>query len=102
MQGAQDYLAYLSGRYRQPAVTTHPLPDANCTQCHTNLFGDKSLKNHYHFYLPEWQAKQPGVAAKCVACHTSHTQGNSLVVKYAFDAQVNPNCASCHTFEGIR
>jgi hypothetical protein len=101
-QGAQDYAAYLSGRYAKPAVMTHSLPDANCTQCHTNLFADKSLKNHYHFYLPEWQAKDPAEAARCVACHTSHTQGNSLVVKYAFDVKVNPTCAACHTFEGIR
>src|SRR5438046_942389 len=37
-QGAQDYAAYLSGQYAKPAVTTHALPDVNCTHCHTNLF----------------------------------------------------------------
>jgi predicted CXXCH cytochrome family protein len=101
-QGAQDYAAYMSGRYAKPAVTTHPLPDVNCTQCHANLFTNKTLKNHYHFYLPDWQVKAPAEAAKCISCHTAHTQGNSVTVKYAFDAKVNPYCAACHTFEGIR
>src|SRR5262245_45431626 len=49
-QGAQDLSAYLLNNYQQPAVTTHPLPDANCIQCHTTIFELKSLKNHYHFY----------------------------------------------------
>jgi hypothetical protein len=102
LQGARDYAAYLSGSYHRPAVTTNPLPDANCTSCHANIFAERSLRNHYHFYLPEWQAKEPAQAARCIACHTSHTQGASLVVKYAFDAKVNPSCAACHTFAGIR
>src|SRR6202022_202366 len=45
-QGAKDSVAYLSGRYHKPAVTAHPLPDANCVQCHSNLFDDRKLANH--------------------------------------------------------
>ena len=102
IQGAQDYAAYLSASYHKPAVTSHPLPDANCVRCHANLFDNRKLANHWHFYLPDWQRRQPQQAARCVSCHTSHTMGPSLVVKYAFDAKINPFCESCHTFEGIR
>ena len=101
-QRAQDYAAYLSGNFHHPAITTRPLPDANCVRCHAGLFTDKQLKNHWHFYLPDWQTRQPQQAAQCITCHTSHTMGTSLVVKYAFDAQTNPVCEACHTFEGIR
>jgi predicted CXXCH cytochrome family protein len=101
-QGALDYVAFLSGSYHQPAVTTNPLPDANCVQCHANLFDNRKLANHWHFYLPQWQRQQPQQAAQCISCHTSHSTGPSLVVKYAFDAKINPICESCHTFQGIR
>lgn len=101
-QGAQDLAAYLSGTYRRPAVATNPLPDANCTRCHDGLFVSRNLRNHYHYYLPTWQAKEPGKAARCVDCHTSHTQGASRTLRYANDSRLNPYCAACHAFSGIR
>ncbi|MBI5876225.1 MAG: NapC/NirT family cytochrome c [Chloroflexi bacterium] len=101
-QGALDLAAYLSGAYHRPAVTTGPLADANCVRCHDRIFESRNLRNHYHFYLLNWQAKEPGHAARCVDCHTSHTQGPSRTLKYAVDAKLNPVCAACHTFSGIR
>lgn len=101
-QGVQDLFAYLTNNYDKPAVTTRPLPDANCVKCHDNIFDDKSIRNHYHYYLRDWQTKEPGRAARCVSCHTSHTQGASRTVRYAVDTRLNPLCAACHTFSGIK
>jgi hypothetical protein len=101
-QGAQDLTAYLTNNYHQPAVTTKPLPDANCVKCHEKIFETKSLKNHYHFYLPAWQQQEPQKAATCVNCHTSHTQGKSLTIKFAVDGKFNAACNACHEFSKIR
>ncbi len=100
--GVRDYLSYLAGRYPQPAITKHPLADSNCTKCHADIFASKSLNNHWHFYLPDWQQKEPQQISKCVDCHTSHTQEDGRVVPGASDTKVNEICAACHTFSGIR
>ncbi|MBI1802129.1 MAG: hypothetical protein HYR71_10940 [Chloroflexi bacterium] len=102
IQGAQDTLAYFSGAYRQPAVTTHPLPDTNCTRCHAAVFQSKSLNNHYHYYLPGWQSQQPNQASPCIACHSSHSTAEGHIVRFAPDTRINRVCAACHAFEGIR
>ena len=101
-QGAHDLGAFLSGRYANPAVTTNPLPDSNCVKCHGGIFANQGLRNHYHFYLPDWQSREPAHAARCIACHTSHTRGASRTVKFAVDGAFNAYCNACHTFSGIR
>jgi nitrate/TMAO reductase-like tetraheme cytochrome c subunit len=101
-QGARDLAAYVTNNYRQPAITTHPLPDANCLKCHDKIFETQSLKNHYHFYLRAWQQKEPQTAAQCVTCHTSHSQGKSLTVKFAVEGKFNAVCHACHEFSKIR
>lgn len=102
IQGAQDLLAYLKGNYPQPAITTHPLPDANCVKCHADIFQSRAIQNHYHFYLPDWQRALGDKAAKCVDCHSSHTTANGHLVKFAPDQKINPICAACHEFQGIK
>ncbi|MEP7200630.1 MAG: cytochrome c3 family protein [Chloroflexota bacterium] len=102
MRGARDYLAFVSDNYHKPAVTTQPLSDSNCIACHTKIFDDKSLRNHYHFYLPDWQRKLGSEAANCITCHNSHTTANGHVIKFQVDTRVNPICSACHMFEGIR
>lgn len=101
-QGAHDLAAYLSGIYANPATTTNPLPDENCAKCHGGVFAGKGLRNHYHFYLRDWQQQEPGIVARCITCHTSHTQGASRTVKYAVDGKFNGACNACHAFSGIR
>jgi predicted CXXCH cytochrome family protein len=102
IQGTQDYAAFLTGNYTKPAITTHQLPDANCVKCHENIFASRSIQNHYHFYLPDWQRALGDRAARCVTCHNGHTTADGHVVKYMPDTQINPICALCHEFHGIR
>ena len=101
-QGAHDYLLYLSGNYHHPAVTTNPLPDANCVKCHGDLFASRAIQNHWHYYLPAWQRALGARAASCVTCHNSHTTAQGSVVKFVPDTRINPICQSCHLFQGIQ
>ncbi len=102
MQGAQDYARFLSGDYHHPAVTTNPLPDANCVKCHNDLFASRALQNHWHYYLPAWQRDLGPGAARCVDCHNSHTTAQGNIVKFVPDTRINPICQACHSYQGIR
>ncbi len=102
MQGAHDYVLYLSGSYHHPAITTNPLPDVNCVKCHANVFARRTIQNHWHFYLPDWQKALGDKAAGCVNCHNSHTTAQGNVVKFVPDTKINPVCQACHSYSGIR
>ena len=102
LQGAHDYALYLSGSYHRPALTTNPLPDANCVKCHNDLFQSRTLNNHWHYYLPPWQQALGAQAAACIDCHISHSTAQGNVVKFVPDTKINPICQSCHLYQGIR
>jgi nitrate/TMAO reductase-like tetraheme cytochrome c subunit len=97
-QGAQDLIAYQSGNYHNPAVTTHPLDDASCLKCHNDLTTRRSFNNHFHVFLIQWQNVDPN-AAHCVDCHTSHSNG-SPQQGFLQEATVRPTCDRCHQFAG--
>src|SRR5574337_973368 len=59
MVGASDLAAFVSGHYRNPAVTTVPLGDANCAKCHADVTTRRDFNNHFHVFLPQWQRLDP-------------------------------------------
>ncbi len=102
-QGAHDLLAYLSGHYHSPAITTNPLSDASCIKCHADVLPAKvitraedvnSIQSHFHDFYPYWHQQDPN-AASCEDCHTSHTTGLSgdQFINNGATAKV---CDACH------
>jgi predicted CXXCH cytochrome family protein len=94
-RGAHDLIAYMSGHYNNPAVTTQPLGDGSCLKCHENIYNNQTFNNHFHLFLSRWQAVDPQ-AAHCVDCHTSHISGPTDQA-YLQDATVEPVCQACHS-----
>ncbi len=103
-QGARDLAAFVSGNYHRPAITTNPLGDESCTQCHTKILERKQesrkasgmgLLGHYHFYLLQWQAEDKD-AARCITCHPSHTTGLASL-QFMPQGKVGAQCDLCHT-----
>ncbi len=94
--GVGDALAFLSGRYEQPATTHRPLPDANCTRCHAREVAVPGFENHFHNKLGAPTA--PSIA--CVDCHVSHTDQVDPREKYIRRALVFPHCNDCHRSMG--
>ena len=110
-QGAQDLMAYLSGNYHHPAITTNPLSDDSCTKCHSNILsragnrgggrGGEGRNGHYHYFLARWQVADPQNAAHCVTCHTAHTTGLDGL-QFMKQGVVAQQCDNCHTALGRR
>jgi len=71
MAGSTDLINFFSGHYPQPAALEEPYPDANCLKCHADIFQKQEFNNHFHVFLPRWQAIDKN-AATCVSCHPSH------------------------------
>jgi hypothetical protein len=93
--GAKDLLAWVSGQARQPAVYTRPVEDANCLKCHQQVTQRRDFNNHFHVFLPRWQAVDKN-AATCVSCHQSHhTDGEAQLAFLNRDHTVSV-CQSCH------
>jgi hypothetical protein len=97
-QGARDMLAYYSGNYQTPAVTTNPLGDGSCTKCHADAMNQQTFNNHFHVFLTRWQSIDPN-AAHCVDCHTSHPSA-ALAQQYLDSASVQNVCGECHNALG--
>lgn len=94
MQGGQDLIAYASGRYHNPAITTNPIQDPSCIKCHGETMTRQTFDNHFHVFLPRWQAMDSN-AAHCVDCHASH--GTATADQgYLIQAAVEPVCQRCH------
>ncbi len=97
-QGARDLLAYYSGHYQTPAVTTNPLGDGSCTKCHGDAMTQRTFNNHFHFFLARWQSVDPN-AAHCVDCHTSHPSAPAAQ-QYLDSTAVRTVCGECHNALG--
>ena len=111
-QGIDDLVLYMSGNYKQPAITSNPLGDDSCLKCHAAILtrgrgsppspiqdpvrarGNRANDGHYHQFLQRWQAADPR-AAHCVNCHTSHTDGPANV-GFMTAAPVQQICDGCH------
>ncbi len=97
---APDLLAYLSGHYRMPAVTTVPIGDEHCLKCHSQVLSSQDFNNHFHAFLPIWQARAPNSAASCVDCHQSHVEGGLPDVGFLEQSTTQAVCQRCHASLG--
>ena len=97
--GARDLWAYVATHYPQPAPLTRSIPDANCLKCHTDVEKGQDFNNHFHIFLPKWQALDAN-AATCVDCHRSHTTDGDSALGYLNQAVTTQVCQECHNFAG--
>ena len=103
-QGAHDLLAFLSGTYRHPAITTNPLGDPACVKCHEHITNESStgknvvMNGHYHTYLPLWKTTD-SQSALCGACHAAHIKGLEGLA-FMSQGKVGTVCENCHTALG--
>jgi predicted CXXCH cytochrome family protein len=95
-----DLLAYESGHYRAPAVVTKPISDGNCLKCHAQVLSNRSFNNHFHYFLPRWQALDAKNAATCVECHKSHVTGGMQNASFLLDGPTQQICQRCHNTVG--
>jgi len=97
MAGATDVISYVSGHYPQPAALEEPYPDKNCLKCHSDISSKRDFNNHFHYFLPRWQAVDPQHAASCVDCHASHDTTGSTDIMFLNEAHTTQICQSCHS-----
>jgi predicted CXXCH cytochrome family protein len=100
MLGARNAVAYFSGTAKQPALLTVPVPDDNCVKCHASVFNATDFNNHFHNFLPRWQAADPIHAATCVDCHSAHTTDGNDQTAFLSQAKTDQVCQSCHQVLG--
>lgn len=100
MAGATDLVSYFSGHYPQPAALEQAYPDANCLKCHASVSTKQDFNNHFHVFLPKWQALDPQHAAHCVDCHASHDTKNDAGTVFLDKAATVKICQSCHATAG--
>lgn len=98
MQGQTDLLAYYSGHYRAPAVTTNPLSDDSCLKCHGDIARRGDFQNHFHRFLSQWQSIDPN-AARCTTCHAAHST-TADAQTYLTVSTVQAVCNGCHRKAG--
>lgn len=93
--GARDGLAWLTGRARQPARQTVPIPDANCLKCHSDTMTAQRFDRHYHSFLPRWQLSDPQ-AGGCVNCHAAHPLDGRAELRFLQQQRTQAVCNDCH------
>jgi hypothetical protein len=100
MAGSTDLISYFSGHYPQPAALEEPMGDGNCTKCHADVLTKQDFNNHFHAFLPRWQALDPVHAAHCADCHASHDTTNDAGSVYLNQDATVKVCQKCHAFAG--
>ena len=93
--GAHNAFMHFTHTETQPAPLTVPIQDVNCTKCHDNIYRQTDLSNHFHQFLPRWQALDPK-AATCVDCHSAHATGGDATQGFLVANTVTPICERCH------
>lgn len=101
MLGAQDLLAWVSGRATQPAAYTRPIDDANCLKCHADVAQQRNFNNHFHVFLARWQLLDTN-AATCVSCHQGHNTDSEAQLAFLNRVDTTQVCQSCHNALGGR
>ncbi len=101
--GVADTLAFYSGNYHNPAVTTRPLSNTACTKCHDlgALSGGNAEpggQNHFHSanLQAAWLAAG-GPVNRCNVCHPPHQQIGGATTIYTSQDVVNNGCSICHS-----
>jgi predicted CXXCH cytochrome family protein len=97
--GTRDLLAFVSRNYKQPAPLTQHIGDANCYKCHADISQRQDFNNHFHVFLPQWQARDPN-AAGCVDCHQSHNTTGQANLGFLNQNDTTQVCQRCHNFAG--
>jgi predicted CXXCH cytochrome family protein len=97
--GARDLVAFLDRNYKQPAPLTRPIGDTNCYKCHAGVSQSQNFNNHFHVFLPQWQARDPN-AAGCVDCHQSHNTNGQASIAFLNQSDTTQVCQRCHNFAG--
>ncbi len=99
LAGSTDLVSFYSGHYPQPAVQEVPIPDENCLKCHSNISQTQDMTNHFHVFLPRWQAIDPN-AATCAGCHNGHNTNGDTKIKYLNSTDTQAICQKCHNALG--
>jgi len=95
--GAHNALAFYTHTAVQPAVQTKPITDESCLKCHQGVSDRSDMNNHFHFFLPRWQAADPN-AATCVSCHQGHSDNGDPNIKFLNRETTQTVCEACHRF----
>jgi len=93
--GAHNALAFYTKTAVQPAILTQPVGDANCLKCHQKVFAQRDMNNHFHVFLPRWQALDAH-AATCTSCHQGHATDGDKTIKYLNRTTTQAVCQDCH------
>ena len=99
MAGSTDLISFFSGHYPQPAAMEEPYPDANCLKCHAAIMQKQDFNNHFHVFLPRWQAIDKN-AATCVSCHLSHDKSGDIKIAFLNEQTTTAVCQKCHSAAG--
>ncbi|RME08184.1 MAG: hypothetical protein D6803_01835 [Anaerolineae bacterium] len=97
--GARDVLVYLSGQGGQPHRSSSVMADANCLKCHSDVLQVRVFNNHFHVFLPQWQAVSSR-AAVCVDCHQGHKTNGDVRIAFLNERQTIQVCQRCHMAAG--
>jgi hypothetical protein len=99
--GLQNFLAYSSGNYTDPAITTRPVGDGGCSKCHSDLTWVSERPGHYHSpgLRDRWRAKG-GPVNTCDACHPSHEAVAPASDHFMNGDLVEEQCEACHELTG--
>ncbi|GAB4537000.1 MAG: hypothetical protein Fur0018_27730 [Anaerolineales bacterium] len=97
--GAKDAVQYVTKTYTQPAPQTRPIGDVNCLKCHSGVTQGQDFNNHFHIFLPRWQALDSN-AATCVDCHQGHATNGDPTIRFLNKAATVAVCDQCHRVAG--
>jgi hypothetical protein len=99
--GLQNLVAYWSGNYTDPNVTTRPVGDGGCSKCHRDLTWVSERPGHYHspWLRRRWRAAG-GPANTCEACHPSHKPVASAADRFMEGDRIQAECDACHNATG--
>lgn len=98
--GANNAFKFYTGTAIQPARLNVPIQDGNCLKCHARVTQTRTEQTHFHYFLPQWQARDPNGAAHCVSCHSAHTTDGQANLVYLNVARTEAVCQRCHNALG--
>ncbi len=100
--GLQNLLAYRSGDYRSPSVTTRPVGDGGCSKCHRDITWVSERPGHYHSpWLRQRWRLAGGLANTCEVCHPSHMAVATETGRFMDIERIETQCDACHDATGI-
>ncbi len=116
LMGARNAVKWYTGTAVQPAVANTPVSNDNCLKCHQTIMNrgfiaketitvpgassgegrrEAGRPNHWHEFLPRWQAADAN-AATCVTCHSGHMTTGDAQTGFMANQTVQAQCNACH------